>query len=1751
MADLATSIKLRGYTRTKVTKLVSKAEALLADHNEDEIPVIIESLESCAKTLAKQNDEVMKLLPDADTETEIDKVLDYELKIGNTINSLKKSLPSFDERKHLNAELVEILKQQNLVSMSLKESQEKMMLPQRTLECFDGSDITKFKTFIKSFRRLIEEKTNNDSDRLYYLEQYTKSLPQELVRSCSHMDPSRGYSTAMKLLSEKYDNDFSIASAFIDKIEAWPSIKPEDGPTLEKFCILLTSCLNYAKDVKALEQLNSPKEMLMILSKLPYKLREKWRGCVLGLQESSAKVTFKELVQFVTRESKLLNMPVFGNLKTPQTKPSSQYQTNEPRKPNDCKKTTSMATAVDNRKIQMKPVCLCCGKDNHSMENCFEFKNRTYEERREFVKDKNLCFGCLKKGHRSKDCFKRLSCTVCKRKHPTPLHTDDYPRQPSRPNSSPLSQTLIETTNCHTGAGTSSKVALALIPVKIRSKHQETCITTYAGLDNFSSDCFISEQLVKKLQATGPSSKILLTTMEHKRSEFDTRIINNLEIFDIDENENIKLPPTYTCKELPIGNDDVPREEDIEKWPTLRDLPFNFVDAEVGLILGINSPEAIKCLEIVSTIENGPFASRHKLGWALNGPLTREHRHEVFMHRTQVENTQNIESMLEEMYSYDFPDSKQDGIGFSVEDKMWKQRVDSSVTFQDGHYVIKLPFRSEDPVLPDNRNQAYQRIASTKRRLERNSKLHVEYTSYMKEMIEKDFAEKIPETELKREPGKSWYLVHHGVYHKEKGNLRVVFNCSLKYRGTSLNDELLQGPDLTNGLLGVLLRFRQGAIAMTADIEKMFYQVKVPKEHSDFLRFFWFPDGNLEAEPEEYRLKVHVFGAVSSPSCANYALQKSAFDNQSFCSQSTVDTILNNFYVDDWVVSLDNIENAMSLAHEAQETCRRGGFCLSKFVSNSPQVMEAIPRSSWAKNIKELNLDHEDMPCQRALGVKWNVTKDNLSFKVNLQEQPNTRRGVLSTIFSIYDIFGFVGPAILPAKRIFQEICRLKCSWDEPLIPEHEIAWKKWINDLPRLTSYSLPRCYRPFEFEDSICELHIFCDGSEVGYGAVAYLRFENKSGEIHCILALAKSRLAPLKRMTIPRLELTAAKLAVIIKCTLEKEIDFDISRIFFWTDSTVTLKYINNTTKRFQRFVANRVAFIHERTEPDQWFYVFSKQNPADYASRGVPIRKFLELKDWSNGPSFLYEPKTCWPKLRELAEIDESDPEVCKEKRILAVKTEPGGIGLIAANTSSWIRLKRKIAWLIKIKNRLLKHDENNEISQCDLDKAELVLMRYLQKQSFPKELKLLLQDLPVPEKSSLSKLNPFLDENGLMRVGGRLRNAERGNSAQCHPIILPKQHHISRLIILYTHEKVGHLGRETTLAALREHFWIIQANSATRNLLKKCVICRKQQGKTSQQIMADLPKDRLQGDHAPFTNVGIDYFGPFYVKRGRSTEKRYGVIFSCLESRAVHLEIAYSLDTSSFLNVLRRFISRRGQPQLIRSDNGTNLVGGNSELKRSIEEWNQIQIKNTLQQKNTEWIFHPPAASNFGGVWEREIRTARKILNSLLLEQRIKLSDDNLATLMCEVEAIMNQRPLTTVSDDPLDPQPLTPNDLLMTKSQIKTTFPPGLFSPSDTYTKKRWRQVQYLTDVFWKRWRQEYISQLQQRQKWIRPSRNFVVNDIVLISQQNLPRNQWPLGRVTSVTEKDGKVRVARIKTIDSEIERPINKLVLIVPNET
>ncbi|XP_070549171.1 uncharacterized protein [Ptychodera flava] len=404
------------------------------------------------------------------------------------------------------------------------------------------------------------------------------------------------------------------------------------------------------------------------------------------------------------------------------------------------------------------------------------------------------------------------------------------------------------------------------------------------------------------------------------------------------------------------------------------------------------------------------------------------------------------------------------------------------------------------------------------------------------------------------------------------------------------------------------------------------------------------------------------------------------------------------------------------------------------------------------------------------------------------------------------------------------------------------------------------------------------------------------------------------------------------------------------------------------------------------------------------------------------------------------------------------------------------------------------------------------------------------------------------KDSLLRIGGRLSHAMLPYEVK-HPMLLPRGSLVSTLILQDIHRQVGHLGRNSMLDKLRQKYWILQANTAVRQIISRCTICRRYRAQVGEQMMADLPKDRLTPNEPPFSRTGVDYFGPIEVKRGRTTVKRYGVVFTCLNMRAIHLEVAYSLDTNSFINALRRFIARRGQVKVLRSDNGTNLVGAERELREAINNWNQVKIGTALGQKNITWQFNPPSGSHFGGIWERQIRTIRKVLFSLLKEQMVHLNDEALQTLFCEIEAIVNGRPITKVSDDPNDLGALTPNHLLML--QANQTSPPDVFSKDDCYVRRQWRQIQYLTDVFWRRWIREYLPMLQERQKWTKPRRNLQVGDIVLVIDNTIPRNSWPMAKITEIMQDHrGLVRVARVKTRMNTLVRPVDKLCMILEAE-
>lgn len=1622
-----------------------------------------------------------------------------------------------------------IMQQQQLIDV--------IQAPKVELSKFDGNPL-KYWEFIRAFESNVEKVIEDPAARLSRLNHYCIGPAKAALQCCMIMKPDEGYTKARERLKERFGNEFIIAKAWMDLVVKGPVIKPNQSAALQEMADNLSNCYHTLSTMgpEFSAEINTQLVLSQIIERLPIYLKNRWRKQAVGIKMKETRLPkFKDILKFTEFAAAEANDPVYGTF-------STGYQTSSPPKQQKSNFSSNVQVPDEEGKEPgvaqpAKSTCLVC-KEDHYIFKCNTFKQMRPEERSNFAMKNNLCFNCLRPGHSAALCRSDRRCPVnnCGKKHSAFLHLKKAPvKQASHDDNEQQEQPENKVNNYATGAG-SYRMALPIVAVKVRvpGSHQE--VTTYALLDSGSTSTFCSSGLLKQLGVSGKKTVIHLTTLEKKDSITEAEVVN-LEVISLQSPfSTISLPNVYAKDVLRVDERSIARQDDVDlaKWPHLSGIRIESASSsQVHLLIGQDCPQALMPKEVREGGEGNPYATRTALGWALNGPLS--FRKGSTMHASHFIQTEQKESSLEDslerFWKLDSAGLCETKKGTSVADRKVLQKWEDEVDIDDGHCVLPIPFK-EGTKLENNRVVAERRLISLTKKLEANPPLQKEYREGMNDLMSKGYAEKVPAS--KSTPSDQvWYIPHHPVVHPQKNKIRIVFDCAAKYKGHSLNDQVYQGPDLTNSLVGVLMKFRLEEVAVMADINAMFMQVKVPELQRDALRFLWWEDGNIENAPVEFRMTRHLFGGTWSPSCCSFALQHTATQHAQQFTQKAISIVKNNFYVDDCLASFNTLEEALQLSREVKELLGRGGFILSKWMSNSTAFLGNFPEEDRAKGVQDLMTS---LPEERALGMLWNAEIDAFIFKIQDKRKPPTRRGILSTMCSIYDPLGFLSPFIMKAKKLVQDLSRRKMTWDETVPREDMTKWNEWKEELQDLQQVQIPRWCKP---KNSVSmQLHHFADASEVGYGVVSYLCTCDVTGKKTSNLIMAKSRLSPLKKMTIPRLELAAAALAVKQDTFIQSELGVKIENAVFWTDSMIVLQYIRNEERRFHTFVANRIQIIHSGSKPHQWHHVPSKLNPADDISRGLSAKDLVHNERWWTGPSYIQLNEKEWPQEVPSKDILSDDPEV-KNVQVLSICKTDTPIDKLLAYYSDWMKLKRAVSWLLAIKGCLLKKRQRSKhLNAADLDEAETAIIKYIQNKHFGDEMRQI-EASSLPQSHKLHELQPIIND-GLMCLGTRLKNSLLPTRF-IFPAILPKEDHVVTLLIRDAHEQNGHAGREFVMAELRQHYWLLGGRRAIRKNLRGCVGCKQRDSKPCEQRMADLPADRVTPGKPPFTEVGIDYFGPFMVKRGRGTEKRYGCLFTCLAIRAVHIEIAASLDTSAFINCLQRFMARRGKPHLIRSDNGTNFVGANRELREEIAKWNENKIHELMNEKGIRWKFNPPGASHMGGVWERQIRSVRRILASLTKEQT--LSEDNLGTLMCIVESIINNRPLTTVSTDPHDLEPLTPNHLLLLKPVQGL---PGLYEESDLY-KRRWKQIQYLADLFWRRWVKEYLPTLQSRSKWCIESSNLKVGDIVLLVDTSLPRNTWLLGRIQETCPgDDGNVRTVKVKTKDSVLTRPISKVCLL-----
>lgn len=1600
-------------------------------------------------------------------------------------------------------------------------------LPRQELPTFSG-EADKWVEFVSKFYDIVHKQPYLDSfQKRTYLMQHLKGEALRALDGFANDD--QGYVNSLKKLKYMFGNRVYVAQSVIRRITKCKQVSDSDPKALASLYYEISSCLNTLIKMNYIGDIYSTDLLRQTLSKLPNYLQRKWSEYSFILRRTEEPNLY-HLERWLQDRVMASRDPYLFNDKL-------------------CK-VSNMHNQVPNVE-KPKRQCVLCNKD-HWLFSCETYKSKSNLDKLSFVKRKKLCFNCLSQRHSVKSCSSKKSCYIegCKKRHHTSLHHALLKKAPDKPpNSDQISnqgnstQTNNRTEQVNKTIGFvkgNSHVYLQVAPVRVenaRGKH----IDTFALLDAGSQCTLITKSLCKELELQGRRSCIDFGTIKDN-TILRTKLVD-LNITAIDGSYSTKLKGVYSLddNDFNVPGQEVPITSESE-WDYIRDLNLCDINSnQIQMLIGSNVPDVLISHEVRKARKGYPYAVKTLLGWTLLGVYD---GNTVGAESTIVALTRNL-GVLGESSEYDyhsFWETESFGTEVynskprSIEDQRNLNILDKGTEFKNGHYVVPMLWKS-NVNLPESQHLANRRLNQICRRFQSSPDFFKMYQKNVTGHLENGFAEKLSKEESEKRTDTTWYVPHHGVTNVNKpGKVRMVFDAAAQSSGQSLNSNLFSGPDLLNSLLGVLLRFRKHKIAVVADIEAMFHQVRLKESDTNAVRFLWKDNPKSEKPPDHYRMLVHIFGATDSPCAATYALKRAAMDQSDVFPMEVVEAVLRNFYVDDLLTSHSDVQKAKQVSESLITLLKNKGFNLTKFQSNDPSVLEDLPADKVAPSTG-LNLDDKST-ISRALGVQWDLKTDCFTYKVNadIDQAKCTKRSILKKTATIFDPLGLLTPFTLVAKLLIQELWREKVDWDDEVNDTVKKRWENWLQKLAQISSsIAVPRSLNIGGNED--IQLHIFCDASEQAFAAVAYVRVNN-NGMITSHILMSKSRVAPLKRLTIPRLELQGAIIAVRMKETIVKEIDIAFSSIRFWTDSLLNLQYINNESKRYKVFVANRVAEIRNHSEPEQWYFVPGKINPVDISTRGE-IKDDVALQRWFSGPEFLIHDESEWPRT-ELEPLSPTDKEIKKQKSVYKITCFTAAVQF--ERFSSWRRLIRTIAWvMVFLKPR------QDQIDQKISTRKDLTVEE--EKIGSQKTLKLIQMEVFNDEVTTnelngkLSKLDPYLDTDGLIRVGGRLK---RGNFpyAAKHQVILPKNHHAVELLVRYYHTQNHHIGTEHLISLLRQEFWIISVRVIVKRVIRQCIKCQKRRVKPSQIKMADLPPDRITVGAPTFFHTGVDFFGPIQVKVLRSKAKRWGCIFTCLVTRAVHLELSPSLESDDFINVLERFINRRGHPKMIRSDCGTNFKGATNELKKEIEKMDNLRIAKSLQRKEIEWRFNPPEAPHMGGVWERLVRSVKTTLSVMMSEGAV-MHDFTLLTLLTEVEAILNGRPLTPVSDDPNDFEPLTPNHFLLGRPS------PNLMASAEydirSAPRQKWKHVQSLVNQFWDRWSKEYLTTLTTRQKWFKTNTRPKGGDLVMLLEKNLVRGEWTLGRITRTFQgDDGDVRKVEVKTKNGLYIRPMTKIAML-----
>ena len=1063
---------------------------------------------------------------------------------------------------------------------------------------------------------------------------------------------------------------------------------------------------------------------------------------------------------------------------------------------------------------------------------------------------------------------------------------------------------------------------------------------------------------------------------------------------------------------------------------------------------------------------------------------------------------------------------------------------------EDKRIVIKLPWRHKrKKVLKANFPHSFERSNNAYEKLCKESKRDQfeQYETIMTEQVEMGILEEVADIgtveevrgKLRDDPfyydhfmpcheeSSIHYLPHHGVVKPSTQKLRIVYDASAKpFKGAfSLNDCLETGPSLIQSLADILTRFRLRRCAYVADIAKAFLQIVVHPCDRDSLRLIWRKGERVII----YRFNRLPFGLNSSPFVLAASL-KFLLENSDL-SRDEVETILQNFYVDDLVSSKNTEEEVLVERKKVEEELGRGSMELRKWNSNSVEL-------------KGLFTEDEEDPLpdeESVLGIVWNTSSDLICINntriLKTLSNRNTKEELYSVIAQVFDPMGLLSPYVFLAKRLLHKTCLAKVGWKNKLPSDLTKEWEIWKADLPKISEMKYER-WVSFE-EATEFELHGFCDASGDGLAATVYL-VSKGGGKVQSKLLRSKTRVNANKPMSMPRREMCAAVLlSLVMHITAEAVKDLNITKKVYYTDSMNTLYWIVSDHYSWPTFVANRIRQIHAITNTEDWRYVNTSSNPADLPSRGCLIDVLKDHKLWREGPRFLVtgEPPC-------LGRMDSSAmPEGCRsEYPKVALAGMSGHVeeklnlkALIPATvTNSYHRLM-KITRLVYKAIALMRAKRVPVDNQSwSTEKVELDWFKSIQSENFEKEIAYCKTDKALRDKSKpplVKSLSLFWDaDSQLLRCSTRLQEANiRYSSA--NPILIPRDEEITTKLVTAIHQRVGHVGVKQTLSSLRAEFWVPRARRLVKKIVDRCVTCRLVSASPFDlPPPPPLPECRVTMSR-PFSNLGVDFCGPFTLKR---QQKWYVAIFTCAVTRAVHFEALSDLSAESFLLALKRFIGRRGVPELIISDNAKTFKCVARKLKRIFD---SPALQRYFTEHRVRWHFYVERAPWHGGFVETCVKLFKGVFKKLLC--RSSLNPEEFRTMVVEAEQVVNSRPLTYLYEEQREGEPLTPAKLL--HGYNLTDLPPigrGGVKEKLAIT-IRAKLLEKLQNKFWNQWSEEYLSELAERHFSQKVGKEDIrepkEGEVVLLRGELLPRNRWKLGVIKSVYRS---VRGNRIRSV-------------------